>query len=92
VQLHGHQHRRGLPGGHVTFRVGQRLRRLLERRGDRVIMTRTENSLDLWGPCADERGRAGNAVDADVKVSIHADGSYPDGRGFHVIAPTDRPP
>jgi len=55
-------------------------------------MTRTENSLDLWGPCADERGRAGNAVDADVKVSIHADGSYPDGRGFHVIAPTDRPP
>ena len=23
-------------------------------------MTRTRNSQDLWGPCVDERGRAGN--------------------------------
>jgi N-acetylmuramoyl-L-alanine amidase len=82
----------GFPEATFTFRVAQRLRRLLERRGARVVMTRTANSVDLWGPCIDERGRAGNRVDADLKVSIHADGSYTDGRGFHVIAPTDRPP
>lgn len=82
----------GFPEATFTFRVAQRLRRQLERRGARVIMTRTTNSADEWGPCIDERGRAGNAVDADVKVSIHGDGSYTDGRGFHVIAPTDRPP
>lgn len=75
-----------------NFRVAQRLRRQLERRGARVIMTRTRNSVKLWGPCVDERGRRGNRVDADVKVSIHGDGSYTDGRGFHLIAPTDRAP
>ena len=37
--------------------------------------------------------RAGNQVGADLKLSIHADGSYAAGaRGFHVIAPTDRAP
>jgi N-acetylmuramoyl-L-alanine amidase len=82
----------GFPEATFSFRVAERLRRLLERRGARVTMTRTANRVDLWGPCIDERGRAGNAVDADVKVSIHGDGSYTDGRGFHVIAPTDRPP
>jgi N-acetylmuramoyl-L-alanine amidase len=82
----------GFPEATFTFRVAERLRRLLERRGAQVIMTRTTNSSHLWGPCADQRGRAGNAVAADVKVSIHADGSYTDGRGFHVIAPTDRAP
>jgi N-acetylmuramoyl-L-alanine amidase len=36
-------------------------------------------------------GRGGNAADADLKISVHGDGSTAAGaRGFHVIAPTDR--
>ena len=56
-------------------------------------MTRHSNRQDRWGPCVDARGRAGNAIGADLKLSIHADGSYAAGaRGFHVIAPPDRAP
>lgn len=67
----------------------------LRRRGARVVMTRTTNSSADWGPCVDERGRAGNPDQrgrkADLKISLHADGSYAAGaHGFHVIAPEDR--
>ena len=56
-------------------------------------MTRVRNGQDLWGPCVDDRGRAGNRAPADLKVSIHGDGSYAAGaRGFHVIAPANRAP
>ncbi|UUZ57673.1 N-acetylmuramoyl-L-alanine amidase family protein [Nocardioides sp. B-3] len=56
-------------------------------------MTRTSNREDRWGPCVDARGRAGNRIHADLKVSVHGDGSYAAGaRGFHVIAPADRSP
>ena len=59
--------------------------------GATVVMTRTSNRADRWGPCVDVRGRAGNRIDADLKVSIHGDGSYAAGaRGFHVIAPASR--
>jgi N-acetylmuramoyl-L-alanine amidase len=71
----------------VAVLVRDRLRAL----GARVVMTRTANREDLWGPCVDERGLAGNEVEADVKLSIHADG-HRGGHGFHVIAPTDRAP
>jgi N-acetylmuramoyl-L-alanine amidase len=70
-----------------NFRVAQRLRTLLERVGARVIMTRYRNSYTLWGPCVDYRGRFGNNQHADLKISIHGDGSYSQGDGFHVIAP-----
>ncbi len=54
-------------------------------------MTRESNRSDRWGPCVDERGRRGNGIPADLKLSIHADGSASAAaRGFHVIAPTDR--
>lgn len=76
-----------------AWRVAQLLRARLERLGARVKLTRTSNRQDRWGPCVDERGRAGNRVGADLKMSIHGDGSYAAGaRGFHVIAPTDRRP
>ncbi len=39
-----------------------------------VVMTRTSNRADRWGPCVDVRGRAGNRIRADLKVSIHGDG------------------
>ena len=39
------------------------------------------------------RGRAGNRADANLKLSIHADGSYARGaRGYHVILAADRRP
>jgi N-acetylmuramoyl-L-alanine amidase len=76
----------GYPEASFTFDVTRRAAAELRRLGARVMLTRAHNSEDLWGPCVDVRGRAGNDVDADLKVSIHADGSW-QGRGFHVIRP-----
>jgi N-acetylmuramoyl-L-alanine amidase len=73
-----------------TWHVSLLLRDRLEHRGARVILTRSSNSLAKWGPCVDKRGRAGNQVGADLKISIHGDGNYTGGPGFHVIVPPDR--
>jgi N-acetylmuramoyl-L-alanine amidase len=82
----------GYPEATFTWQVAQVLRRLLERAGARVLLTRTTNSASAWGPCVDARGRAGNPGEpgptADLKISIHGDGSFVAGaHGFHVIAP-----
>ena len=82
----------GYPEATFTFRVTMRMKRRLERLGARVVVTRTTNRQDRWGPCVDARGRRGNKIEADLKVSIHGDGSTSGGHGFHVIAPTDRAP
>lgn len=82
----------GYPEATFNFRVAQKVRKRLERLGARVIMTRKTNRDDRWGPCIDRRGRRGNKVDADLKISIHADGGSASGSGFHVIAPIDRAP
>lgn len=82
----------GYPEATFNFRVAQKVRKRLERLGARVIMTRKTNRDDRWGPCIDRRGRRGNKVDADLKISIHADGGPATGSGFHVIAPSDRAP
>lgn len=82
----------GYPEATFTWQVTRQSRARLRDLGARVVMTRTSNRADRWGPCVDERGRAGNDVAADLKVSIHADGTYAAGaRGFHVIAPASRP-
>jgi N-acetylmuramoyl-L-alanine amidase len=75
-----------------NFRVAMRLSSRLSNLGARVMLTRHHNSRRLWGPCVDYRGRFGNRRPATLKVSIHGDGSYSGGSGFHVIAPTDRAP
>ena len=76
-----------------AWRVSQRVADRLRDLGATVRLTRQTNRQDRWGPCVDVRGRAGNRIDADLKISIHADGSYASGaRGFHVIAPADRAP
>lgn len=81
----------GYPEATFTWQVSRRLRARLVDLGATVVMTRTSNRADRWGPCVDVRGRAGNRIHADLKVSIHGDGSYAVGaRGFHVIAPASR--
>lgn len=83
----------GFPEATFAWRVSRDLRNRLVGLGAKVVLTRHSNRQDRWGPCVDVRGRAGNAVDADLKISVHGDGSDASGaRGFHVIAPTDRPP
>lgn len=82
----------GYPEATFNWEVARAVRRLLHRRGARVLLTRSSNSTGEWGPCVDERGRAGNPGEpgptGDVKISIHADGSLAAGaHGFHVIAP-----
>jgi N-acetylmuramoyl-L-alanine amidase len=67
--------------------VARKLRRILERRGARVVFTRTTNRG--VGPCITRRARIGNRAKADVVLSIHADGNdAPSTRGFHIIRST----
>ncbi len=87
----------GYPEATFAWEVARATRRLLRRLGAQVLLTRSANAVAAWGPCVDERGLAGNAGQpgptADLKVSIHADGSLVAGaHGFHVIAPEAREP
>jgi N-acetylmuramoyl-L-alanine amidase len=83
----------GFPEATMAWRVSRLLRARLVDLGANVVMTRSSNREDRWGPCIDERGRRGNALPADLKISVHGDGSTSSGaHGFHVIAPTDRRP
>ena len=76
-----------------AWNVTMKLKAKLEKSGATVVLTRTSNREDRWGPCVDFRGRAGNKKDADLKLSIHGDGSLASGaHGFHVIYPPDRAP
>lgn len=81
---------RGYPEATLNWQVARLVRERLERMGATVRLTRSSNSDRRWGPCVDARGRAGNRPRADLKLSIHADGSLARGaRGFHVIVAPD---
>jgi N-acetylmuramoyl-L-alanine amidase len=83
----------GYPEATFTWQVARLMEKRLVALGATVRLTRSSNREDRWGPCVDVRGRDGNAIPADLKLSIHGDGSYAAGaHGFHVIAPTDRAP
>lgn len=82
----------GYPEASLTFAIVESARVRLEALGATVLLTRTENSADSWGPCIDERGRFGARVGADLTLSVHADGAPASARGFHVIAPAARAP
>ena len=87
----GTETRGGFPEATFTWRVARLLAHRLREQGATVVLTRTSNRADAWGPCVDVRGRIGNRIHADLKISIHADGAdVPGARGFHVIAPRDR--
>ncbi len=76
-----------------AWNVTTKLKAKLEKSGATVLLTRTSNREDRWGPCVDVRGRAGNKAHADLKISIHGDGSTASGaHGFHVIYPPNRAP
>ncbi|MFF3753728.1 N-acetylmuramoyl-L-alanine amidase [Streptomyces sp. NPDC002018] len=68
-----------------TLDVSHRLRALLRKLGATVVLTHDNNRP--FGPCVDERARIGNKAKADAVISVHADGSAPGNRGFHVILP-----
>ncbi|WP_157551280.1 N-acetylmuramoyl-L-alanine amidase, partial [Nocardioides jensenii] len=82
----------GYPEATFTWQVARVLRARLQSLGARVVLTRASNSVDRWGPCVDVRGKRGNALHADLKLSLHGDGSLSGGRGFHVISQTDASP
>ena len=82
----------GVPEATVTFDLAKVVEQRLQALGARVRMTRNVNSDDQWGPCVDARGQFGKRVGAQALVSLHADGSAAQDRGFHVIAPTRRTP
>ncbi|MBB1244949.1 N-acetylmuramoyl-L-alanine amidase [Streptomyces durbertensis] len=75
----------GYPEARFTLEVSRRVRTLLEERGAEVRFTQDDDRP--FGPCIDERARIGNRAKADAVVSVHADGSAPGNRGFHVILP-----
>lgn len=70
------------PETDFNWAVAQQLEHELEEAGAKVVMSRDDN--DGVGPCVDERGTF--ADDADLMVSIHANGSESaTTKGFHVI-------
>jgi N-acetylmuramoyl-L-alanine amidase len=74
----------GYPEHAFTWDVAIRTRQRLEVMGATVLLTR-ESDVGV-GPCVDERGRFGQEHDADVVVSIHANGSENEGlRGYFAI-------
>lgn len=70
----------------LNFDVARILAAQLKSLDATVVMTRTSN--DGVGPCVNERAEIGNRADADVAISIHADGNEsPGAHGFDVIYP-----
>ena len=70
------------PEADFTWAVAKKLAKKLKAAGAKVVLSRNDNTG--VGPCVDERGTF--ADDADLLVSIHADGSESSAvKGFHII-------
>ena len=78
----------GFPEATFTWKVAKRLKPLLEAQGAIVLMTRTSNTRNAYGPCVWDRAGFANANKADALISIHADGAPAGAHGFFAIAPT----
>ncbi|MFP5068974.1 N-acetylmuramoyl-L-alanine amidase [Pseudonocardia nantongensis] len=65
-----------------TWDLAQRVRARLEAAGVQVVLTRPDDAG--VGPCVNARGAAAARAGAAVAVSLHADGTAPSARGFHV--------
>ncbi|MFE4973054.1 N-acetylmuramoyl-L-alanine amidase [Kitasatospora sp. NPDC056651] len=75
----------GYTEAEYTLDVSRRARAILTARGATVVLT--QDGDRPWGPCIDERARAGADARADAVVSVHGDGGPAGGSGFHVIMP-----
>ncbi|MFV0253969.1 MAG: N-acetylmuramoyl-L-alanine amidase [Beutenbergiaceae bacterium] len=74
----------GFPEHAFTLAVAEQLRQELRILGARVILTRDDD--DGVGPCVDVRGRFAEDVDADLMVSLHANGTPdPEAAGYFAI-------
>ena len=69
-----------------NWAVATEFARLLRAQGAEVVLTRSEDRGP--SPCVDERAAIGNRAEADLLVSIHADGAAASASGFHVIRST----
>lgn len=78
----------GFPESTFTWKVANRLKSLLEAQGATVVMTRTSNTRNTYGPCVWDRAGIANKNKADALISIHADGAPARAHGFFAIAPT----
>lgn len=72
-----------------NWETAQLVRDELEAAGATVVLTRSSD--DGWGPCVDQRALTAQREDADLLISIHADGADPAASGFHVIHPASGP-
>lgn len=77
----------GYPESTFNWEVSILLRDKLTALGATVPMTRSVNDRDHWGPCTWDRGTFGGRVNAQLLLSIHADGGPRSGHGFHIITP-----
>ncbi|MER8104676.1 N-acetylmuramoyl-L-alanine amidase [Kitasatospora sp. NPDC094016] len=75
----------GYTEAEYTLDVTHRARAILAARGATVVLA--QDGDRPWGPCVDERARAGADAHADVALSVHGDGGPAGGSGFHVILP-----
>ncbi|MFD8755473.1 N-acetylmuramoyl-L-alanine amidase [Kitasatospora sp. NPDC059577] len=75
----------GYSEAEYTLDVSRRARAILTARGAKVVLV--QDGDRPWGPCIDERARAGADAHADAAVSVHGDGGPASGSGFHVIMP-----
>jgi N-acetylmuramoyl-L-alanine amidase len=75
----------GYTEARLNFNVATYLRRILEREGAKVVMTRRTNTG--VGPCIDRRAHILDKARADVAIDIHADGGPPGGRGVAILTP-----
>ncbi|MBI4744506.1 MAG: N-acetylmuramoyl-L-alanine amidase [Actinobacteria bacterium] len=62
----------GTPEYKITLSIALKLKRLLENKGIKVIMTRESNNVNISNS---ERAQIANKAKADLSVRIHADGN-----------------
>ena len=86
-QVSGASSNEGWPEAAFNWEMYLALRESLEHAGATVLATREDNTSEA--PCIDQRVADENASNADVVVSLHADGSTEGNRGFHIIVVSD---
>ena len=78
----------GIPEYELNLAVALKLKAKLEAAGATVVMTRTENDVDISNV---ERAKIGNEAKADLAVRIHADGSTNrDAKGALMLIPSSK--